>query len=46
MDEYFVRIACRTEEENAGLLNALRDLERHCEVDEVHANTHSGGGDS
>ena len=46
LDEYFVRIACRTEEENAGLLNALRDLERHCEVDEVHANTHSGGGDS
>jgi len=46
LDEYFVRIACRTEEENAVLLRALRDLERYCEVDEVHADTHVGGGDS
>lgn len=42
LDEYFVRIACRTEEENTELLRALHDLEEFSRTDEVPANVIGG----
>ena len=37
LDDSFLRLACRTEEENAELLEALRDLERFCRKDDLPA---------
>jgi len=39
LDDSFLRLACRTEEENAELLEALRDLERFCRKDDLPAST-------
>ena len=37
LDDSFLRIACRTEEENAELLEALSDLERFCRKGDLSA---------
>ena len=37
LDDSFLRLACRTEEENSELLEALRDLERFCRKDDLPA---------
>jgi histidinol-phosphate/aromatic aminotransferase/cobyric acid decarboxylase-like protein len=37
LDDSFLRIACRTEEENAELLEALSDLERFCRKGDLPA---------
>ena len=37
LDDSFLRLACRTEEENAELLEALRDLEGFCRKDDLPA---------
>ena len=39
LEDSFLRIACRTEEENAELLEALSDLERFCRKGDLPAST-------
>jgi histidinol-phosphate/aromatic aminotransferase/cobyric acid decarboxylase-like protein len=38
LEDSFIRIACRTEEENSELLRALKELEEFCHKGDISAN--------